>query len=154
MPLRSAMNSARKADGELQDRRHTYLGRVPRNARILNIEGFRHVALALSPKALRAERMASYRTGSAPGAAEAEEYASSTMLDAAAGSVAARGLLFTNCRQAPRRFYAMRGPALFTVQKARDRNRAAISLVLARTHAQGGCIGCGLTDDIFLNLRF
>lgn len=93
--------------------------------------------------------MASYRTGSAPGAAEAEEYASSTMLDAAAGSVAARGLLFSNAHQAPRRFYAMRGPVLFTAQKARDQNRAALSSVLARAHVQGCSIGCDSGLNIY-----
>jgi len=46
------------------------------------------------------ERMACYWSGSSPGAAEADEYASSSMLDAAAGAVAARGVLFANVHQA------------------------------------------------------
>ena len=44
--------------------------------------------------------MACYWPGSSPGAAEADEYASSSMLDAAAGAVAARGVLFANVHQA------------------------------------------------------
>ena len=97
--------------------------------------------------------MASHSTGSAPGAAEAEEYASATMLDAAAGSVAARGLLFSNNQQAPRRFYAMRGPALVMAQKARDQNRAALSSVLARSYAQGSSVGCVRLNPSCVNLH-
>jgi hypothetical protein len=44
--------------------------------------------------------MACYWSGSSPGAAEADEYASTSMLDAAAGAVAARGVLFANVHQA------------------------------------------------------
>ena len=47
--------------------------------------------------------MACYWSGSSPGAAEADEFASASMLDAAAGAVAARGVLFANVHQARHR---------------------------------------------------
>ena len=49
-----------------------------------------------------------------------------SLIEAAAGSVTLRGLLFSLMQPAPRRFLSLKSPALFTINKAAVPNRAEL----------------------------
>ena len=90
------------------------------------------------------ERMACYWSGSSPGAAEAHEYASSSMLDAAAGAVAARGVLFANVHQASLRRLRRNTCRLTSSSEGVLTQRNAVKIVKApvAVHDDASLQGC------------
>jgi hypothetical protein len=71
-----------------------------------------------------------------------EDMASSTLLDAAAASTAARGVCFANAHPAPRRWLPLKAPAVFAVHKGLAANRAELSMHTAAAWAVQGGMCC------------
>eukprot|EP00891_Asterochloris_glomerata_P009829 jgi/Astpho2/9829/fgenesh1_pg.00149_%23_75_t len=57
---------------------------------------------------------------------QSDQYNAQSLQEAAAGSVAARGLCFANAHPAPTRFLPLRKPSVFMVQRAARANQAAL----------------------------
>ena len=92
----------------------------------------------LSPQAAAAWRASDGATGCLPadvmlqqqhwGSSEwqSDQYNAQSLQEAAAGSVAARGLCFANTHPAPTRFLPLKKPGVFMVQRAARANQAAL----------------------------
>lgn len=68
--------------------------------------------------------------------------ASSTLLDAAAASTAARGVCFHNAHPAARRWLPLKAPAVFAVARGRAANTAELCQRTAPTWAVAGGMHC------------
>ena len=74
---------------------------------------------------------------------QADQYNAQSLQEAAAGSVAARGLCFANTHPAPTRFLPLKKPSIFMVQRAARANQAALQESL---WSNTGRLGCRCAD--------
>ena len=84
--------------------------------------------------------MSSYRNTamSSSGFWDEDDTLSSSLLQAAAGSVAARGFLFANAHPAPSRWVPVRGPSCYLPERAAAQNLAQLAEIAGRVQGVGG----------------
>ena len=81
-----------------------------------------------------------------------EEGPSSTLADAAAASVAARGVCFANQHPAPRRFLPLKAPSMFAAQRATATNKGVLAREAPLRWVPASGCGCARPPPMHLQV--